>query len=51
VFKGLRMAGRTGGNKVTTENLKVVKVDAGKNLLLLRGTVPGAKGSHVIIWK
>ena len=51
VFKGLRMAGRTGGNKVTTENLKVVKVDAGKNLLLLRGTVPGAKGSFVIIWK
>ena len=51
VFKGLRMAGRTGGNKVTTENLKVVKVDAGKNLLLLRGTIPGAKGSHVIIWK
>jgi large subunit ribosomal protein L3 len=51
VFKGLRMAGRTGGNKVTTENLKVVKIDSGKNLLLLRGTVPGAKGSYVIIWK
>ncbi|WKZ66159.1 MAG: 50S ribosomal protein L3 [Flavobacteriales bacterium] len=51
VFKGMRMAGRTGGNKVTTENLKVVKVDASKNLLLLRGTVPGPKGSFVIIWK
>lgn len=51
VFKGMRMAGRTGGNKVTTENLKVVKVDASKNLLLLRGTVPGPKGSYVIIWK
>ncbi len=51
VFKGLRMAGRTGGNKVTTENLKVVKIDASKNLLLLKGTVPGAKGSIVIIWK
>ncbi len=51
VFKGLRMAGRTGGNKVTTENLKVLKVDAGKNLLLLKGTVPGPKGSIVIIWK
>lgn len=51
VFKGMRMAGRTGGNKVTTENLKVVKVDAGKNLLLLKGTVPGPKGSIVIIWK
>ncbi|MCB9184859.1 MAG: 50S ribosomal protein L3 [Flavobacteriales bacterium] len=51
VFKGMRMAGRTGGKKITTENLKVVKVDASKNLLLLRGTVPGPKGSYVIIWK
>jgi large subunit ribosomal protein L3 len=51
VFKGMRMAGRTGGNKITTENLKVVKVDTGKNLLLLKGTVPGPKGSIVIIWK
>ncbi|MCB0771289.1 MAG: 50S ribosomal protein L3 [Flavobacteriales bacterium] len=51
VFKGLRMAGRTGGNKVTTENLQVVKVDVEKNLLLLKGTVPGPKGSIVIIWK
>jgi large subunit ribosomal protein L3 len=51
VFKGLRMAGRTGGNKITTENLKVVKVDQDKNLLLLKGTVPGPKGSIVIIWK
>jgi large subunit ribosomal protein L3 len=51
VFKGLRMAGRTGGNKVTTENLRVVKIDAEKNLLLLKGTVPGPKGSYVIIWK
>lgn len=51
VFKGMRMAGRTGGDKVTTENLKVVKVDASKNLLLLRGSVPGPKGSIVIIWK
>lgn len=51
VFKGLRMAGRTGGNRITTENLKVVKVDQAKNLLLLKGTVPGPKGSIVIIWK
>jgi large subunit ribosomal protein L3 len=51
VFKGLRMAGRMGGNKITTENLKVVKVDTAKNLLLLKGTVPGPKGSIVIIWK
>ncbi len=51
VFKGMRMAGRMGGNKVTTENLRVVKIDAEKNLLLLKGTVPGPKGSIVIIWK
>ena len=51
VFKGLRMAGRTGGNRITTENLKVIKVDQAKNLLLLKGTVPGPKGSIVIIWK
>ncbi|MBK8339674.1 MAG: 50S ribosomal protein L3 [Flavobacteriales bacterium] len=51
VFKGLRMAGRTGGDKHTTENLKVVKIDKDKNLLVLKGSVPGAKGSIVIIWK
>jgi large subunit ribosomal protein L3 len=51
VFKGLRMAGRTGGDKITTENLKVVKIDKEKNLMVLRGSVPGPKGSIVIIWK
>jgi large subunit ribosomal protein L3 len=51
VFKGMRMAGRTGGKKITTENLKVVKVDGERNLVMLRGTVPGAKGSYLIIWK
>lgn len=51
VFKGMRMAGRTGGDKVTTENLKVVKIDKEKNLMLLRGSVPGPKGSYLIIWK
>ncbi|MBK6541660.1 MAG: 50S ribosomal protein L3 [Flavobacteriales bacterium] len=51
VFKGLRMAGRTGGDQHTTENLKVVKIDKDKNLLVLKGSVPGAKGSIVIIWK
>ena len=45
------MGGRDGGKKITTENLKVVKVDTEKNLVLLRGAVPGAKGSYVIIWK
>lgn len=47
----MRMAGRTGGNKISTENLRVIKVDKEKNLILLKGTVPGAKGSLVIIWK
>ncbi|HEY0976391.1 MAG TPA: 50S ribosomal protein L3 [Flavobacteriales bacterium] len=51
VFKGLRMAGRTGNDKITTENLKVVKIDLEKNLVLVRGSVPGATGSTVIIWK
>lgn len=51
VFKGMRMAGRTGGKQITTENLQVVKVDTGKNLMLLKGTVPGPKGGFVIIWK
>lgn len=51
VFKGMRMAGRMGGKKITTENLKVVKVDVEKNLVLLKGTVPGAKGGTVILWK
>jgi large subunit ribosomal protein L3 len=45
VFKGLRMAGRTGGNQITTENLRVVKIDKEKNLMVLHGSVPGAKGS------
>jgi large subunit ribosomal protein L3 len=45
------MAGRKGGEQYTTENLKVVKVDKDKNLLVLRGAVPGSKGSMVIIWK
>lgn len=51
VFRGLRMAGRTGGTQETTENLKVVKVDMEKNLVVVKGAVPGAKGSYVIIWK
>ena len=51
VFKGMRMAGRTGGDKITTENLKVVRVDMERNLLMVRGSVPGAINSYVIIWK
>ncbi|MCB0791063.1 MAG: 50S ribosomal protein L3 [Flavobacteriales bacterium] len=51
VFKGLRMAGRTGGKQETTENLQVVKLDKERNLMMVKGSVPGAKGSTVIIWK
>ena len=49
VFKGIRMAGRMGGNRVETLNLKVVKVLADQNLVLIKGSVPGAIGSYVII--
>jgi len=51
VYKGTRMAGRMGGNRVKTTNLKVVKVLPEKNLLLIKGSVPGHKGSIVIIEK
>ena len=49
VFKGKRMAGQLGNVKRTTQNLEVVRVDAERNLLLIRGAVPGAKGGRVII--
>lgn len=49
VFKGMRMAGRMGGEKVTTLNLDVVSVDTERGLLLLRGAVPGPKGSVVLV--
>jgi large subunit ribosomal protein L3 len=49
VFKGMRMAGRTGGNRIETLNLKVVKVLAEQNLILIRGSVPGAIGSYVVL--
>jgi len=49
VFKGTRMAGRMGGEKVTTLNLSVVEADAEAGLLLLRGAVPGPKGGLVIV--
>jgi large subunit ribosomal protein L3 len=51
VFKGMRMAGRTGGNRKKIQNLQVVKIMAEKNVLLIKGSVPGAKGSYVIIEK
>lgn len=51
VFKGLRMAGRMGGERVTVQNLKVLKVVAEKNLLVVKGCVPGHKNAYVIIQK
>ena len=49
VFKGMRMAGRMGGERVTVLNLKVHAVDAEKGLLLVKGAVPGAKGRLVFV--
>ena len=49
VFKGTRMAGRMGAEKVTTLNLTVVEADAERELVLLRGSVPGPKGGVVVI--
>lgn len=49
VFKGMRMAGRMGGNRVETLNLKVVKVLPESNIVLIKGSIPGAIGSYVII--
>jgi large subunit ribosomal protein L3 len=51
VFKGMKMAGRDGGNRVKMKNLKVLKVLAEKNVILVSGAIPGAKGSYVIIEK
>lgn len=49
VFKGKKMAGHMGSEKVCTQNLEVVRVDADRNLLLVKGPVPGARGGDVII--
>lgn len=51
VFKGMRMAGRTGGDNVKVQNLRVLKVVAEKNLLVVKGAIPGHKNSYVIIQK
>ncbi|WP_438965856.1 50S ribosomal protein L3 [Flavobacterium sp.] len=51
VFKGMRMAGRMGTDNVTIQNLRVLKVVADKNLLVVKGCVPGHKNSYVIIQK
>jgi len=49
VFKGKKMAGHMGAERVTTQNLQIVRVDAERNLLLIRGAVPGAPGGHVVV--
>jgi large subunit ribosomal protein L3 len=51
VIKGMRAAGHMGVDRVTTRNLRVVKVDADNHLLLVRGSVPGARGGYVVIRK
>ncbi|WP_430615191.1 50S ribosomal protein L3 [Flavobacterium sp. JP2137] len=51
VFKGMRMAGRMGGVNVTIQNLRVLKVVAEKNLLVVKGAIPGHNNSYVIIQK
>ena len=51
VFKGMRMAGRTGGDRVTVQNLRVLKVVPEKNLLVIKGCIPGHKNAYVIIQK
>jgi large subunit ribosomal protein L3 len=49
VFKGKKMAGHMGDERVTTQNLEVVRIDAERNLLLIKGAVPGAKGGKVTV--
>lgn len=51
VFKGMRMAGQTGNERVKVANLQILKVLADQNLIVIKGSVPGAKGSFVIIEK
>lgn len=49
VFKGKKMAGHMGAEQVTTQNLEIVRVDAERNLLLIKGAVPGAPGGDVVV--
>jgi large subunit ribosomal protein L3 len=49
VFKGKKMAGQMGDERVTVQNLEIVRVDAERNLLLVKGAVPGAAGGHVAV--
>jgi len=49
VFKGKKMAGHMGNARTTNQNLEVVRVDAERNLLLVKGAVPGAKGGNLLV--
>ena len=49
VMKGKKMAGRMGGERITTQNLEIIRVDADKNLILVKGSVPGPKGGVLFI--
>ena len=49
VFKGKKMAGQMGNERVTTQNLEVVRVDAERNLLLVKGAIPGANGGQIVV--
>jgi large subunit ribosomal protein L3 len=51
VFKGMRMAGRDGGKTVTIENLLIIKIIPEQNIIVVKGSVPGAKGSYLMIRK
>ena len=51
VFKGTRMAGRMGGDRVTVRNIKIVRVDAENNIVMVRGAIPGANNGMVVIQK
>jgi large subunit ribosomal protein L3 len=51
VFKGMRMAGRDGGERVKVKNLRVMKIFPEQNLILVKGAVPGHKGAFVILEK
>ncbi len=51
VFKGMRMAGRTGGDRVKVKNLRIVKILPEKNLLLIKGAIPGHRGGYILIEK
>jgi large subunit ribosomal protein L3 len=49
VFKGKKMAGRSGNERHTAQNLQVVRIDSDKNLIAVKGSVPGSKGGLVVI--